>query len=211
MLSCSPTVKSARMLPEALQQCIEWYVSPSGLPAAEVSQYCPTRDVFEGRLSRLLVDAGRAGLPEADAALVTAVAGEIGNNSFDHNLGHWRDQPGCYFASVLAGPELLVWIADRGRGVLASLQSVLPDLADHQQALAIAFERMVSGRRPERRGNGLKFVRSVINTHANRGLVSVSGRGVLELGGMGPALLGATRWPAEQDYGMLTLVSWRHR
>lgn len=197
------------MLPEALRQCIEWYVSAGGLPAPDASQYCQTRDVFEGRLARLLAYAGSVGLPEADAALLTAVAGEIGNNSFDHNVGHWQDQPGCYFAFAFDAPRLLVWIADRGRGVLASLQNVVPDLTDHQQALVIAYERTVSGRHPERRGNGLKFVRSVINTHGDRGLVSVSGRGTLAFGGLGPALLGTTRWPAEQDYGMLTLVGWR--
>ena len=197
------------MLPERLRQCIEWYVSASGLPAPDASQYCQTRDVFEGRLARLLVYAGRVGLPEADAALLTAVAGEIGNNSFDHNLGHWQDQAGCYFAFAFDAPALLVWIADRGRGVLASLQNVVPGLSDHQQALVMAFERMVSGRHPERRGNGLKFVRSVINAHAVRGLVSVSGRGTLAFGGLGPALLSTIRWPIAQDYGMLTLVGWR--
>ena len=197
------------MLPESFQHCLEWYISAGGLPAPDANQYCQTRDVFEGRLARLLVYSGSMGLPEADAALLTAVAGEIGNNSFDHNLGHWRDQPGCYFAFAFDAPALLVWIADRGRGVLASLQSVVPSLTDHQEALTIAFERMVSGRRPERRGNGLKFVRSVINAHADRGLVSVSGRGSLAFGGLGPSLLGSARWPAEQDYGMLTLVGWK--
>jgi hypothetical protein len=113
------------MLPEPVRQCIEWYVSASGLPAPDSSQYCQTRDVFEGRLAWLLVYAGRVGLPEADAALLTAVAGEIGNNSFDHNLGHWRDQPGCYFAFAFDAPALWVWIADRGRGVLASLRNAV--------------------------------------------------------------------------------------
>jgi len=194
------------MIPEALRQCIEWYVSAGGLSVPDADQYCQTRDAFEGRLARLLADAANVGLPEADAALLTAVAGEIGNNSFDHNLGHWRDQPGCYFAYAADASELLVWIADRGRGVLASLQQAVPALSDHQQALEMAFERIVSGRHPERRGNGLKFVRSVINADRDRGLVSVSGRGKLAFGGLGPALLGSTGWPTEQDYGTLTLV-----
>ena len=188
------------MLSDTLRHCIAWYASTSGLAAPDAGQYCQTRDVLDGRLARLLVYAGSVGLPEGDAALLTAVAGEIGNNSFDHNLGHWQDQPGCYFAFAFDTPTLLVWIADRGRGVLASLQNVVPGLTDHQQALAIAFEQIVSGRHPEHRGNGLKFV---------RGLVSVSGRGTLAFGGLGPALLGITRWPAELDYGMLTVVAWR--
>lgn len=197
------------MLPQGLQQCIEWYRPVGGLPVPDVSQYCATRDVFEGRLARLLSYAGSVGLPDPDAALLTAVAGEIGNNSFDHNLGHWRDQPGCYFAYAVDGSALLVWIADRGRGVLASLQQAVPALSDHQQALEMAFERIVSGRHPERRGNGLKFVRRVINAHSDRGLVGVSGRGKLAFGGLGPALLSSTGWPTEQDYGMLTLVGWK--
>jgi hypothetical protein len=198
------------MLPQGLQQCIEWYRSVRG-PVPDVSQYCETRDVFEGRLARLLSYAGSVGLTDPDAALLTAVAGEIGNNSFDHNLGHWRDQPGCYFAYAVDASVLFVWIADRGRGVLASLQQAVPALSDHQQALDMAFERIVSGRHPERRGNGLKFVRSVINAHCDRGLVSVSGRGELAFGGLGSALLGSTGWPTDQNHGMLTLVGWKGR
>ena len=199
------------MLPQGLQKCIEWYRSVGGLPVPDVSQYCATRDVFEGRLARLLSYAGSVGLPESDAALLTAVAGEIGNNTYDHNLGHWRDQPGCYFAYAVDAPALLVWIADRGRGVLASLQQAVPARSDHQKALEMAFERIVSGRHPERRGNGLKFVRSVINAHRDRGLVSVSGRGKLAFGGLGKEWLDSTRWPTEQDCGMLTLVGWKVR
>jgi hypothetical protein len=100
-------------------------------------------------------------------------------------------------------------VGERGRGVLASLRAVVPGLDRHQEALAIAFERIVSGRQPERRGNGLKFVRGVINAHVDRGLLSISGRGTLACGGLGPALLSAARWPVEQEHGMLTLVAWR--
>jgi hypothetical protein len=196
------------MLPAALHQSVEWYARPSAPPAPDASQYCSTRDVLDGRLAKLLADAGRSGMPEADASLLTAIAGEIGNNSFDHNLGHWRDQPGCCFGYAADGQGMLVWVADRGRGVLKSLQAVVPGLADHRQALEVAFERVVSGRSPERRGNGLKFVRAVINGHAERGLVSLSGRGTLAFGGRGPTLLAAARWPADQDYGMLTVVRW---
>lgn len=197
------------MLPGSFERCVEWYVSAGGLAELDAAQYCQTRDVFEGRLAKLLTYAGTAGLREDDAALLTAVAGEVGNNTFDHNLGHWRDQPGCYFAYAADAGTVLVWIADRGRGVLASLRHAIPDLRDHQQALAAAFERTISGRHPERRGNGLKFVRSVINEHGTRGLVSVSGRAKLAFGGLSSGLLGSTCWPMEHDYGMLTLVGWR--
>lgn len=114
MVLCCEARAVAPMIPESLRKCIDWYASPCGTAAPDADQYCQTRDVFEGRLARLLTYARGAGLPEADSALLTAVAGEIGNNSFDHNLGHWRDQPGCYFAFTLEAPTLLVWVADRG-------------------------------------------------------------------------------------------------
>jgi len=49
--------------------------------------YCKTRDVFQARLetfqSELLKDKNNT-----YASLISAIAGEIGNNSFDHNLGN---------------------------------------------------------------------------------------------------------------------------
>ena len=94
-------------------------------------------------------------------------------------------------------------------GVLGSLSAVLPELRDHQSALATAFEKVVSGRHPERRGNGLKFVRDVINANARRGLVAASGSGCLTLGGLGETLLELRSWPVEQDRGTLVVLHWR--
>ena len=84
----------------------------------------------------------------------------IGNNAFDHNLGSWRDVPGIYFD--LDVQEKAVVIADRGQGVRATLSRIEPTLENDRQALEIAFTRQISGRSPEQRGNGLKFVKSVI-------------------------------------------------
>ena len=53
-------------------------------------------------------------------------------------------------------------MADRGQGILATLKKVRPELRNHQDALTMAFTEMVSGRAPEYRGNGLKFVRDVV-------------------------------------------------
>ena len=39
----------------------------------------------------------QSGLSENIVPLIVAVAGEIGNNSFDHNLGKWPDSPGVFF------------------------------------------------------------------------------------------------------------------
>ena len=53
-------------------------------------------------------------------------------------------------------------MADRGQGILTTLKRIRPELTDASQALKVAFTETVSGRFPEARGNGLKFVRAVI-------------------------------------------------
>ena len=53
-------------------------------------------------------------------------------------------------------------IADRGQGVLTTLRKVRPDLKDDQDAVKMAFTEIISGRAPESRGNGLKFVRKIV-------------------------------------------------
>lgn len=121
---------------------------------------------------------------ESDAALLGALAAEIGNNCFDHNLGQWRDVPGCWFDHGLDGLVLWLVIADRGQGILASLKRADPGLIDDQQALEAAFHRRLSGRSPEKRGNGLKFVRGIVNGDENRGLFFLSGQGQVSFGGL---------------------------
>jgi hypothetical protein len=126
---------------------------------------------------------------EADSALLTAVAGEIGHNCFDHNLGQWRDEPGCWFdwgsISCANGTALWILVADRGQGIRASLERVDPSLGTDQQALDAAFSRILSGRSPEKRGNGLKFVKQIVNGNSRRGLLFLSGRGRMVLGTLG--------------------------
>lgn len=93
--------------------------------------------------------------------LVVAVAGEIGNNSFDHNLGNWPDTPGVFFGYDIH--KRTVILADRGHGILVTLKRVRPELNTDKEALRVAFTEIVSGRAPENRGNGLKFVRKVVS------------------------------------------------
>ena len=49
--------------------------------------------------------------------------------------------------------------------VFETLKRVRPGLKDHQEALKTAFTEIISGRKPEARGNGLKYVRSVISNN----------------------------------------------
>lgn len=121
--------------------------------------YCPTRDVFQARLERLQSKLSRIGSLNT-VSLVTAIAGEVGNNSFDHNLGNWPDISGIYFGYSVRDRKVV--LADRGQGILATLQRVRAELTSSEEAMRVAFTEILSGRYPETRGNGLKFVRSII-------------------------------------------------
>lgn len=132
-----------------LKKAFEWVDHPSGEGILSSEERCPTRDVFSARLGKAHSN-----------PLFLAILGEIGNNAFDHNLGNWRNVPGIYF-TVDAENGMAV-IADRGQGVRKTLSRVVPDLANDKDALKVAFTKVISGRSPERRGNGLKFVREVV-------------------------------------------------
>ncbi|HUD44555.1 MAG TPA: MerR family DNA-binding transcriptional regulator [Patescibacteria group bacterium] len=135
-----------------------WIVAPQGFrPRAEM--YCETRDVFQARLESFESKLSRIA-PLTTTSLITAVAGEIGNNSYDHNLGNWPDIPGIFFSYSMRNRTVV--LADRGLGILATLRRVRPNLVNSEEALKVAFTEILSGRYPEARGNGLKFVRAVI-------------------------------------------------
>ena len=173
-------------------------------PEESVSQ---TRDVFMARLSRLN-SWTRAGLSETELPLVISAAGEVGNNCFDHNLGKWRDVPGCWFETQATGGRLWICIADRGQGVFRSLSRVAPEIPDEQAALLVAFEKTLSGRSPENRGNGLKFVRNVITAGDERGLACRSGAGLVDYGRLGrDCRMELDRFPSRPG-GTITLILW---
>ena len=96
-------------------------------------------------------------------SLIVLAIGEMGNNSFDHNIGNWPNVPGIFYAYDLKKGQVV--LADRGRGVLATLRNARPELATDVEAVRTAFTEYVSGRTPEKRGNGLKSVRTVVETH----------------------------------------------
>lgn len=122
--------------------------------------YCANSAVFQARLSSMQLAFLKANTPDSIALLVVAISGEIGNNSFDHNLGKWPDISGIFFGYDATKHKVV--LADRGLGVLTTLKRVRPNLENHTDALRTAFTEILSGRAPEARGNGLKFVRKVI-------------------------------------------------
>lgn len=138
---------------------INW--ATSGDPKfASDALLCPTRDVFQARTDRLVDDLKKITRDDNLAYLLVAVVGEIGNNSFDHNLGNWQDVPGVYFRPDVATRELV--LVDRGQGIYATIKRVRPGVRDETEAVHIAFTEIISGRAPEQRGNGLKFVKKVV-------------------------------------------------
>ena len=115
---------------------------------------------------------------QATGSLIASAAGEIGNNSFDHNLGNWPDVMGTFFAYDMGKRRIV--LADRGVGVLTTLRHIRPELTNEAQALRVAFTEYITGRAPEHRGNGLKYVVDALS-QAKASLFFQSGDAILHI------------------------------
>src|SRR5436853_7648521 len=104
---------SASFLPDAFA----WATATEPAVPTETF-YCETRDTFAAHIERLRRKQQQE-FPVGVADLLNAVTAEIGGNSFDHNLGQWRDIPGVYLADILSDDSGLVVMADRGQGIRA--------------------------------------------------------------------------------------------
>jgi hypothetical protein len=156
-----------------------WTLSDSGQIDFDAEMYCETRDIFQARLDKMLDFLLSNGIEEQLSFYIYSMAGEIGNNSFDHNVGKWRDLPGIFFGFETSAKNNIV-LADRGQGILHSLKRVKPELENDLDALHTAFTEKISGRAPENRGNGLKYVKENIFNN-NMHLDFYSGNGLIEL------------------------------
>jgi len=137
--------------------------------------FASTRDVFNARL--------QAYITETEKWLEAAVVGEIGNNTFDHNFKFLPDYPrGAYFNPRFASSYMV--IADFGRGIKDSLLKVRPGILSDVEAVNMAFTLRISGRYPEQRGNGLKFVLETIQNN-NWSFFFQSGTGCCNADGTG--------------------------
>lgn len=135
----------------------DWVQEHADIPGR---YYCPNSAMFLARLTSFETALMKKPGFERLFSLIVSVVGEIGNNSFDHNIGRWPDELGVFFGYDIG--KGLVVLADRGLGVLQTLRQIRPDLPGHLEAMRVAFTEIISGRSPERRGNGLKFVREVV-------------------------------------------------
>lgn len=145
-----------RLKQDLFGQALLWVLKDKADQPVDVF-YCPTRDVFEARIRKMNEELMIIESLKKIFSLISSSAGEIGNNSFDHNLGNWQDVPGVYFGYDIKKKKVV--LADRGQGILKTLKRVRPELSNHQEALYLAFTEVVTGRAPELRGNGLKYVR----------------------------------------------------
>lgn len=154
---------------DEVKNVLSWMAKQSVI-VLDASFQCESRDIFQAKLDTFF--------SEIKNSLLTAVVGEIGNNSFDHNLGSWVDVVGVYF-KVLPHQKLII-LADRGQGVKATLSRIIPNIVDDKKALEIAFTEIISGRSPEHRGNGLKFVLKALKSNGFE-LYFQSGKGIAHI------------------------------
>ena len=122
--------------------------------------YCPTSSIFNARLTKMEYALMQKPGFEKLYSLIVLVTGEICDNSFAHNLGKWPDTAGIFFGYDLT--KRIIVLADRGLGILQTLRQVRPELPSYVAAVEVAFTEFISGRAPEKRGNGLKLVREVV-------------------------------------------------
>lgn len=154
-----------------------WAVSQKPLPLPQ-EYYSETGDIFNARLERFGRELAKIEDIKETFPLIVAIAGEIGNNSFNHNIGNWPNIPGVFFGYDLTKRKIA--LADRGQGILQTLKRVKTSLKNDNEALKTAFTEFISGRAPEDRGNGLKFVRNVV-TENDFNLFFQSGNAELNL------------------------------
>ncbi len=143
-------------------EALTWASTLKAPDNSAANHYSESRDILRARIDSLTIRLLRNGVAEDRVRLLDAVLSEIGSNSFDHNIGQWRDASGVLFDSIETEGGLLCVLADRGQGILTTLGRVRPELTSDVEALRIAFTERISGRAPEQRGNGLKFVRAVL-------------------------------------------------
>jgi DNA-binding HxlR family transcriptional regulator len=167
-----------------IHQVVKWVCDEEMNIIDSQNFYCPTRDVFQSKNEHILKILLDNNIDESLSYLLVAAVGEVGNNSFDHNFGNWPNIPGVYFKVDIE--KRLIILADRGQGVFATLRKVRSEIQNDEEALRVAFTDIVSGRSPEQRGNGLKFVKKVflennlkLQFYSGKGLGIIENRNIL--------------------------------
>ena len=101
---------------DLFQAAFDWASAPADdIPETPSQIYCGSKAVLQTRLEKLEQDLQKVTGAIDIFSLVVSVTGEIGVNSFDHNLGRWPDMQGIFFACHPTKKEIV--LADRGLGV----------------------------------------------------------------------------------------------
>lgn len=165
------------LIASCIDIAIKWARSKVGKKPNDIF-YCSDSSVFQGRLYKLRMALSKNEEIESFFSLLISIVGEIGDNSFGHNLGNWPDVVGIFFAYDIKNKTIV--LADRGQGIFKTLKRIKPELKNDEEALLTAFTEIISGRAPESRGNGLKYVRAVVDKNP-LSLFFQSGRAELDL------------------------------
>lgn len=160
-----------------LKLFLRWSFSKEPLEI-DLKFYCQNSYIFKSRLLSLEEFLRKNKLFINNYSLITSIIGEIGNNSFDHNIGKWPDIAGIFFSHTPKNKKIL--LSDRGQGVYTTLKNIKPNLKNDKEALKVAFNEIISGRAPENRGNGLKYVKKIIET-TNMELYFYSGKAMIHI------------------------------
>ncbi|MFA6106276.1 MAG: hypothetical protein WC745_01240 [Patescibacteria group bacterium] len=150
--------------------------------------HCNYRDEFDGRLGRFIQMFGNFGLNSGDATLAATLVGELGNNSFDHNLGSWPTDISGNIIIAQNYPKLKkiqIVVGDPGVGFLGSMRPAFPELSSDLEAIEKGLSGF-TGRIDERRGNGLRLIQEwtiknfygTLSIQSGTGLINVSAKGM---------------------------------
>lgn len=196
------------MRPNAIDQSIQ-YFKDGTIPYHEHCFYCESRDQVQARFPKWFALIKNSISDQNEASYALAILGELANNSFDHNLGQWKDKSGCVVGFEVNKEKVILAVADRGQGIVNSLAPTLTKFGlSKDEALVSAFEKIISGRHPEQRGNGLKFVTQAIEQESDRGLICYSNRQIYKIGNQKP-FADYIKDKLVEDSGTLTIASWK--
>jgi len=149
--------------------------------------YCRFKDIFNARLDNFVRLFTNFGLDKNQTGLVVALVGELGNNTFDHNLGNWpTDISGCFITAQNYPRQgrLEFVIGDPGIGFLGSLKNKFPELKDDVSAIKCGLAGN-TGWIGVNRGNGLRFVQEWTLGKFSGNVIIHSGAGLVKVGGNG--------------------------
>jgi hypothetical protein len=112
--------------------------------------------------------------------------------------------PGCLFIRE----SHFCIIADRGQGVKSSLSKIYQLVHPEESFLEVAYQKVITGRAPEKRGNGLKFTKkNILKCHL--GLYTVSSGEEFSIGKILQSEIFQNFLSPKLIFpGTLTIISW---